>query len=150
MPRSEKSYLDSPSGLDSPLPVTAALHRERLEAMQRASTTSEALGAMCALGVTEADLAEGLGIPRREARRLLHGAGAEGETAQAVERLRAALTHALQRGGVETRLMVPWMRLPDPSLGFLTPLRALAQGRFRVVIDAFDEYVCPRHFTAVG
>jgi DNA-binding transcriptional regulator YiaG len=121
-------------------PETEAVLSELREALH----PNDILIALQTLGLTPRDLAEGIGTDQRTVRRWLLGQEPSHKFGQTIGTLRLVAIHILQRRGLPVELIARWLRLPDSELRFQTPLAAIADGRFKEVLAAYDEYVSPR------
>jgi hypothetical protein len=115
-----------------------------LAALRDALHPNDILNALQSLGLTPRDLAEGTGTDQRTVRRWLMGHEPSHKFGQTIGTLRLVAIHILQRRGLPVELIARWLRLPDSELRFQTPLAAIADGRFKEVLAAYDEYVSPR------
>jgi DNA-binding transcriptional regulator YiaG len=116
-----------------------------LAALRDALHPNDILTALQSLGLTPRDLAEGTGTDQRTVRRwLTEGQEPSHKLGQTIGTLRLVAIHILQRRGLPVELIARWLRLPDSELRFQTPLAAIADGRFKEVLVAYDEYVSPR------
>jgi DNA-binding transcriptional regulator YiaG len=115
-----------------------------LAALRDALHPNDILTALQLLGLTPRDLAEGTHTDQRTVRRWLQGQEPSHKFAQTIGTLRLVAIHILQRRGLPIELIARWLRLPDGELRFQSPLAAIADGRFKDVLAAYDEYVSPR------
>jgi DNA-binding transcriptional regulator YiaG len=115
-----------------------------LAALREALHPNDILTALQILGLNPRDLAEGIGTDQRTIRRWLAGQEPTHKHGQTIGTLRLVAIHIVQRRGLPIELVARWLRLPDSELRFQTPLAAIADGRFKDVLVAYDEYVSPR------
>jgi DNA-binding transcriptional regulator YiaG len=125
---------------DSALPQL----EDTLRSLREALHPIDILSALQALGLDASDLAEGIGVDDRTVRRWLEGHSPSRNHEQTIGALRVLTIHMLQRRGLPVDLVARWLRLPDSSLGFDTPLGAVAKGRLQDAVVAFDDYLAPR------